>query len=269
MVLCAAERLDPLAVTLSRFRRCDGPPACCPRRRSPPRWGGPATSRPPRVALHDAEDAVGKPGPLHDLGQDERDGRVLSDGFSTKQFPHAMALAIIHNGTMIGKLNGVMPATTPRGSSTVRMSMPVEISELDEPFSRLGMPQANSTFSMPRATSPFAVLEDLAVLTGDGGNKLVAARIEQLAQAEEQAGPTGERRTPPFVGRPDRGRDRLIHLSCRGQSDLAGLDALRRVVDRGHPTGFAGRQPARDPVPDTPRARAGASRSQGGSGSCL
>ena len=57
---------------------------------------------------------------------------------------------------MTGKLNGVMPATTPTGSSTVRMSTPVEISELDEPFSRLGMPHANSTFSMPRATSPRA-----------------------------------------------------------------------------------------------------------------
>ena len=80
----------------------------------------------------------------------------FSDGFSTKQFPQAMALAIIHSGTMIGKLNGVMPATTPSGSSTVRMSTPVETSELDEPFRRFGMPQANSTFSMPRATSPRA-----------------------------------------------------------------------------------------------------------------
>ena len=32
-----------------------------------------------------------------------------------KQFPHAMALANIHIGTMAGKLNGVMPATTPSG----------------------------------------------------------------------------------------------------------------------------------------------------------
>ncbi len=80
----------------------------------------------------------------------------FSEGFSTKQLPQAMALAIIHSGTMIGKLNGVMPATTPIGSSTVRMSMPVETSELDDPFKRFGMPQANSTFSMPRATSPLA-----------------------------------------------------------------------------------------------------------------
>ncbi len=80
----------------------------------------------------------------------------FSDGLSTKQFPQATALAIIQSGTMAGKLNGVMPATTPSGSSTVRMSTPEETSELDHPFSRFGTPQANSTFSMPRATSPRA-----------------------------------------------------------------------------------------------------------------
>ncbi len=85
----------------------------------------------------------------------EADGS-FSDGFSTKQFPQAMALAIIHSGTMTGKLNGVIPATTPRGSSTVRMSTPVATSEFEDPLRRLGMPQANSTFSIPRATSPFA-----------------------------------------------------------------------------------------------------------------
>ena len=38
-----------------------------------------------------------------------------SDGFRTKVFPQAMATGNIHIGTMAGKLNGVMPAATPRG----------------------------------------------------------------------------------------------------------------------------------------------------------
>ena len=38
-----------------------------------------------------------------------------SDGLSTKVFPHAIAIGYIHIGTMAGKLNGVMPATTPTG----------------------------------------------------------------------------------------------------------------------------------------------------------
>ena len=39
----------------------------------------------------------------------------FSDGLSTNALPHAIALAAIHNGTIAGKLNGVMPATTPSG----------------------------------------------------------------------------------------------------------------------------------------------------------
>ncbi len=36
-------------------------------------------------------------------------------GLRMKLFPHAMASGYIHIGTMAGKLNGVIPATTPSG----------------------------------------------------------------------------------------------------------------------------------------------------------
>ena len=39
----------------------------------------------------------------------------FSLGFSTKVLPHASATGNIHIGTIAGKLNGVMPATTPSG----------------------------------------------------------------------------------------------------------------------------------------------------------
>ena len=39
----------------------------------------------------------------------------FSDGLRMNVLPHAMALANIHMGTIAGKLNGVMPATTPSG----------------------------------------------------------------------------------------------------------------------------------------------------------
>ena len=80
----------------------------------------------------------------------------FSDGLSTKAFPHASALASIHSGTITGKLNGVMPATTPTGWSTVWTSTPPDTSAEWAPLSRWGMPQANSTLSRPRATSPCA-----------------------------------------------------------------------------------------------------------------
>ncbi len=38
-----------------------------------------------------------------------------SDGLRMKVLPHAMAGAPFHSGIMAGKLNGVMPATTPSG----------------------------------------------------------------------------------------------------------------------------------------------------------
>jgi hypothetical protein len=39
----------------------------------------------------------------------------FSEGFRMKVFPQAMAMGYIHIGTIAGKLNGVMPATTPTG----------------------------------------------------------------------------------------------------------------------------------------------------------
>ena len=39
----------------------------------------------------------------------------FSEGFRMKQLPQAIAGAHIHMGTIAGKLNGVMPATTPSG----------------------------------------------------------------------------------------------------------------------------------------------------------
>ena len=44
----------------------------------------------------------------------EADGS-FSDGLRMNVFPQAMAIGNIHIGTMAGKLNGVMPATTPTG----------------------------------------------------------------------------------------------------------------------------------------------------------
>ena len=54
----------------------------------------------------------------------------FSDGFSRNAFPHASALASIHSGTITGKLNGVIPATTPTGCNTVCTSTPLDTSEL-------------------------------------------------------------------------------------------------------------------------------------------
>src|SRR6478736_1077098 len=50
----------------------------------------------------------------------------FSDGLSTNVFPHAIAGANIHIGTIAGKLNGVTPPTTPSGCRIEYTSMPVD-----------------------------------------------------------------------------------------------------------------------------------------------
>ena len=70
--------------------------------------------------------------------------------------PQASDTGYIHNGTIAGKLNGVMPATTPTGWRIAKLSTPLATPSEYSPFRSWGMPQANSTTSMPRAISPLA-----------------------------------------------------------------------------------------------------------------
>ena len=57
----------------------------------------------------------GSPASAHsDASSSDADGS-FSDGFSTNVLPQAIASGNIHIGTMAGKLNGVIPATTPSG----------------------------------------------------------------------------------------------------------------------------------------------------------
>src|SRR3954468_1220239 len=79
-----------------------------------------------------------------------------SEGLSTNVLPQAIATGCIHIGTMIGKLNGVIPATTPSGWRNEDTSTPVDPWSEKSPLSSCGMPQANSTTSRPRCTSPRA-----------------------------------------------------------------------------------------------------------------
>src|SRR5690606_22945795 len=79
-----------------------------------------------------------------------------SDGFRMNALPLAIAGPNIHIGIIAGKLNGVMPATTPRGWRIECTSIPGPAPTVDSPFSRCGMPQANSITSSPRWTSPRA-----------------------------------------------------------------------------------------------------------------
>ena len=79
-----------------------------------------------------------------------------SDGFRINVLPQAIAIGNIHIGTIAGKLNGVIPATTPNGCSSDQLSMPGPAFFENSPLSNSEMPQAYSTTSIPRPNSPLA-----------------------------------------------------------------------------------------------------------------
>ncbi|SHS55849.1 Uncharacterised protein [Mycobacteroides abscessus subsp. abscessus] len=74
----------------------------------------------------------------------------------TNAFPHARAGPAFQSGIMAGKLNGGIPATTPRGWRMEYTSMPVPAPLVYSPLIRWGMPVANSQTSSPRSISPLA-----------------------------------------------------------------------------------------------------------------
>ena len=82
------------------------------------------------------------------------DSGVSCEGLSTKVLPVTIATGIIHMGTMLGKLKGVIPATTPTGKRVSSSSIPFAIWSRFWPIIRVGAPQAKSMTSMARLTSP-------------------------------------------------------------------------------------------------------------------
>ena len=115
--------------------------------------------------------------------------------------PQAIAGAHIHMGTIAGKLNGVIPATTPRGWRIEYTSIPVEACSEKWPRSKVGMPQACSITSSPRCTSPDRVGEHLAVLGGEDPRDLLAPRVHELADAEHDVRALGQRDRAPALER--------------------------------------------------------------------
>eukprot|EP00760_Papus_ankaliazontas_P005651 PhM_4_TR12695/c0_g1_i1/m.105198 len=81
---------------------------------------------------------------------------TFSEGFSTIVLPHASAMGNIHSGIMAGKLKGQMPAVTPRGCLNEYRSMWWDTLSSVSPCISEPMPQACSTTSSPRKTSPLA-----------------------------------------------------------------------------------------------------------------
>src|SRR4051812_31928531 len=81
---------------------------------------------------------------------------TLSDGFRIKVLPQAMARGNIQSGTMMGKLNGVIPTHMPTGYRVDQLSTEVPTRSTVSPIIKVGAPQANSMHSIPRSNEPCA-----------------------------------------------------------------------------------------------------------------
>src|SRR5690349_286190 len=67
----------------------------------------------------------GRPASAHRRASHSDADGSFSLGLSTNELPAAIAVAHIQSGTIAGKLNGVMPATTPSGWRIEYTSTPV------------------------------------------------------------------------------------------------------------------------------------------------
>ena len=168
VVLRAAQRLHALAVARARLVDVLGD-----RRRADERDRSHQRMREQRVdrllvAVHDVEHAVGQARlpaaarPCAATASDRARTASARTCCRTRSRPGTSTSA-----PSPGKLNGVMPAHTPTGWRIDQLSTSVPTFSLSSPFSRCGMPVANSTTSMPRVTDAFGVGERLAVLLRD------------------------------------------------------------------------------------------------------
>ena len=158
----------------------------------------------------------GRPASAHsDAISSDADGS-FSDGLSTNVLPQAMASGNIHIGTMAGKLNGVMPATTPTGcrieyESTLGGDVLREaaLEQVRDAAGELDDLQA------PRHLAR-GVGGDLAVLLGDQLGQFGGVVADQLAECEQDRGAPGQRGAAPV-------RQRVPGRRATARSTSAGL----------------------------------------------
>ncbi len=167
-----------------------------------------------------------------------------------KVLPQASAMGNIHSGTMAGKLNGVMPATTPSGWRMDQVSMPVPTCSVYSPLRSSGIPVAYSMFSRPRMTSPLASEKTLPCSRLSRAAISSMRRLEDVAEAEEDAGAAERWLRRPLGEGGGGGLDGLVEFSGGGHRDAGLNGAGGGVVDVAEAGRFVDHGRAGDPVRD-------------------
>ena len=97
------------------------------------------------------------------------------------------------------------------------------------------------------------VRQHLAVLVGEDARDVLAAVVDELADAEEDLGALRQRRRAPRGERRGSSSDGSVDLLDGGERDLLRLLAGGRVVDGARAPGRPRHARAADPVPDLPQ----------------
>ena len=161
-----------------------------------------------------------------------------SEGLRMRQLPSAIALGIDQFGTMLGKLNGVIAATTPSG---IALDPALHAAAHLEHLARRDLRQRAGELGQLGGLEHLGagLARDLPVLLGDQRRQLVDVLLEQRLVAVEDLDPLLDRRgRPAGEGRP-RALDGAVHLAA-GRERNAGDDAaLARIVhlERGEIVG--------------------------------
>ena len=151
----------------------------------------------------------------------------------------------IHIGTITGKLNGVMPATTPSGWRSEWLSTLVPTFSVISPLSSCGAPVANSTTSRPRVTSPMASSCTLPCsLVMMRGERLVVL-LAELAELRHDAGAPQWRCRRPLRKRGLRRGDGLRDFFLARQRDARLQGAERGIEHIAEPAARARRHAGR------------------------
>ena len=172
----------------------------------------------------------------------------FSLGLSTTALPATIAIGKNQHGTIAGKLNGLMIATTPSGWRIEVTSTRADDALGEVALQQLRHPARELHDLEPARDLAHRVAQHLAVLGGDDRRELLGALIEQVAEPEEDPRALRERRRAPRRERGARGVDRGVDLGRRRERDLLGHPAGRGIEHIASPLRRSVDELAVDPV---------------------
>ena len=202
------------------------------------------------VSLDDVEDAVRHAGLLEQLGDVERRRRVLLRGLEHERVAARERRSPHPHGHHRREVERRDP-----GDDAERLADRVDVDPRGRLLGEAALHQrrdaAGELDHLEAALHlPHRVREHLAVLVGEDARDLLAAIVDELADAEEDLRPLRERRGAPGGEGRGSGRNGRVHLLDGRERDLLRLLARGRVVDGPGAAGGARDARSADPVTD-------------------